>query len=82
MCVRVHVELYSLCVCLPFYAFLPHSFWLLLNATYYTLCCSIPLACLGAAIDRRVRVWLAPVMAFVVLYSFLPHKVSPEDGQR
>ena len=42
--------------------------------------CSAPLAALGAVYDRRIVAWLVPTLAFVLLYSFLPHKVGPTPG--
>ncbi|KAM3716822.1 putative Dol-P-Man:Man(7)GlcNAc(2)-PP-Dol alpha-1,6-mannosyltransferase [Dirofilaria immitis] len=55
------------------YGVLPY-FWYFYSAIPRAMFASTPLVFLGALIDRRLLAILMPVVCYIFLYSFLPHK--------
>ncbi|EJD76603.1 glycosyltransferase family 22 protein [Loa loa] len=55
------------------YGILPY-FWYFYSAIPRTMIASTPLVLLGALIDRRLLSILMPVICYIFVYSFLPHK--------
>ncbi|PON58829.1 GPI mannosyltransferase [Parasponia andersonii] len=52
-----------------------HPFhWYFTSALPRSLLAAYPLSMLGVLLDRRVRLFILPVLSFVFLYSKLPHK--------
>ncbi|KAL6569273.1 dolichyl-P-Man:Man(7)GlcNAc(2)-PP-dolichol alpha-1,6-mannosyltransferase [Orobanche minor] len=52
-----------------------HAFhWYFTSALPRSLLAAYPLFVLGVALDRRVLIYIIPVLSFVLLYSKLPHK--------
>eukprot|EP00897_Mesotaenium_endlicherianum_P002825 jgi/Mesen1/2570/ME000162S01701 len=50
------------------------SYWYFTSALPRALLGALPLAAVGALVEKRVRAYVAPAVAFVALYSALPHK--------
>lgn len=48
--------------------------WYFTSVLPRALMAAMPLTCVGAGLERRVRPLVAAAAAFVVLYSFLGHK--------
>ena len=48
--------------------------WYLTSALPRALLGALPLAALGTALEPRIRAYMAVVVAYIVLYSALPHK--------
>ncbi|KAG6393338.1 hypothetical protein SASPL_147577 [Salvia splendens] len=54
---------------------LTHAFhWYFPSALPCSLLVAYPLSVLGLFLDRRIRIYVIPVLSFVTLYSKLPHK--------
>ncbi|XP_042064323.1 dol-P-Man:Man(7)GlcNAc(2)-PP-Dol alpha-1,6-mannosyltransferase-like [Salvia splendens] len=52
-----------------------HAFhWYFTSALPRSLLVAYPLSVLGLFLDRRIRIYVIPVLSFVTLYSKLPHK--------